>query len=226
MYYVYLHKKPDGSVFYVGKGKGLRCYSVHNRNPMWNATVKKYGFTVEIVESGLQEWYAFELEASLTYYYGLRSEGGTLVNMCYGGGGNNGYVFTDDVKAVISSKNSGLGNGRSDKTIYTFVRVNDCLEFTGTRQDFTDEHGIKVYDLFNSSGVLSVMGWCLKENAHNLSKTKFDPTVFTFVHDDGRVVVANRRDFKSQIGIDPRGLFRSSKYRNKSVKGWSLKMTN
>lgn len=224
MYYVYLHKKPDGTVFYVGKGKGSRCNSIHNRNPVWKATVKKYGFTVEIVESGLQEWYAFELEEALTYHYGLKSDGGTLVNMCYGGGGNNGYVFTEDVKAVISKKNSGIGNGRADKKVYTFVRVCDKLEFTGTRQDFTAKYNINVSDLFRNVGILSSLGWCLRENIDKLSKTKFDPTAHTFVHVDGRIIAANRRYFKDITGIDPRGLFRSEPYRNKSVKGWSLQI--
>lgn len=222
MYYVYLHKKPNGEIFYVGKGKGSRAHSIHSRNPHWRSTVKKYGFIVEIVESGLQEWYAYELEEQLTYYYGLKQDGGTLVNLCYGGGGNNGYIFTDNVKAIISNKNSGLGNGRSDKNIYKFVRINDNLEFEGTRLDFTNNYHISVHDLFTNSGTLSSMGWCLKENAHRLTKTKFDPKIYNFVHKDGEIISANRRDFKVKTGIDPRGLFRDLKYRNKSVKGWSL----
>lgn len=222
MYYVYLHKKPNGEVFYVGKGKGSRANSIHSRNPYWKATVKKYGFIVEIIETGLQEWYAYELEEQLTYYYGLKRDGGTLVNLCYGGGGNNGYIFTEDVKATISSKNSGLGNGRSDKNIYTFIRVNDGLEFIGTRLDFTRNYNISVHDLFTNAGILSSMGWCLKENIHKITKTKFDPVVYNFVNTNGQVISANRREFKILTGIDPRGLFRNPKYRNKSVKGWSL----
>lgn len=221
MYYVYLHKKPDGSVFYVGKGKGNRAYSKHNRNPIWKATVKKYGYSVEIVEQGLQEWYAFELEELLTYYYGLKSDGGSLVNMCYGGGGNNGYLFTDSVKKVISLKNSGNGNGRSDKNIYSFIRLHDGLEFTGTRQEFTIQYKIKVSDLFNSKA-LSTMGWILKENLLKVDKTKFDPTVFVFIHTDGSRIIANRRDFKKETGVDIRGLFRTPPNRNKMVKGWRL----
>ena len=51
MYYVYLHKKPNGEVFYVGKGTKLRAWSKHGRNEHWNNIVKKYGeFAVEIVK--------------------------------------------------------------------------------------------------------------------------------------------------------------------------------
>lgn len=224
MYYVYLHKKPDGTVFYVGKGKGSRCNSIHNRNPMWKAIVKKYGFTVEIFQSGLQEWYAFELEEALTYHYGLRSDGGTLVNMCYGGGGNNGYVYTEDVKALISKKNSGIGNGRADKNVYTFVRISDNFKYIGTRQEFTNVYNISVCDIFKGK-VYTTLGWTIEGHLDKLTKVKFDPTLYTFVHQDGRTITANRREFKKQTDVDPKGLFKSEPHRNKSVKGWSLQIS-
>ena len=71
MYYVYLHRKAtDGEVFYVGKGKNLRASSYKSRSTFWKSVVAKYGYYIEIVETGLQEWYAFELEKDLISYYG------------------------------------------------------------------------------------------------------------------------------------------------------------
>lgn len=221
MYYVYLHKKPNGEVFYVGKGKGSRAYSPHGRNPYWKAVVNKHGYFVEIVQSGLQEWYAYELEELLTYYYGLKQDGGTLVNLCYGGGGNNGYLFTDDVKSKISEKVSGIANGRSDKNIYTFVRLHDNLEETCTRQDFTYRYNISIADLFKGK-VLTCLGWTIKENLSKITCIKYDAKLYTFINNSGEIIVATRRDFKIKTGIDPKGLFKGLKYRNKSVKGWSL----
>lgn len=221
MYYVYLHKKPNGEVFYVGKGKGSRAHSPHGRNPYWKAVVNKYGYFVEIVQSGLQEWYAYELEEQLTYYYGLKQDGGTLTNLCYGGGGNNGYVFTEAAKIRISEKLSGISNGRADKNIYTFVQVHNSLEVTCTRQEFTTTYKISVADLFKGK-VLTCLGWALKENISKINHIKYDSKIYNFIHTDGQIISSNRRDFKIKTGIDPRGLFRSLKHRNKSVKGWSI----
>lgn len=219
MYYVYLHKKLNGEVFYVGKGKGRRAYSKHSRNPHWNNIVNKHGFVAEIVLSGLQEWYAFELEKDMISYYGLKSDGGTLVNMSDGGEGNSGYIYTDDVKSRISYRNSGNGNGRADKNVYNFLRIHDGETFTGTRQSFTDKYNIVISDLFKSE-VITALGWCLLENLDKAKKPKCDLKEYTFQHTDGTSITATRRDFKKLTDIDPKTLFRSKS--DKTVKGWSV----
>lgn len=72
-YYVYIHRRAhDKAVFYVGKGCGYRAWS-NLRSEFWKRTVAKYGYEVEIVISGLQEWAAFEFEQSLIAYYGRRN---------------------------------------------------------------------------------------------------------------------------------------------------------
>lgn len=69
-YYVYLHMRPDGVVFYVGKGRGKRATSTKNRNPHWVSVVAKHGgFTVEIAANGLLEKDAIETEAGLIADY-------------------------------------------------------------------------------------------------------------------------------------------------------------
>jgi hypothetical protein len=65
-YYVYLHTRADGVVFYVGKGRGKRSTSTKNRNPHWAYVVAKHGgFEATIVASGLTEKDAIEKEAEL-----------------------------------------------------------------------------------------------------------------------------------------------------------------
>lgn len=69
-YYVYLHTRPDGVVFYVGKGRVKRAWSTRNRNPHWVAVVAKHGgFKVEISAQGLSEKAAIEAEAKLIAYH-------------------------------------------------------------------------------------------------------------------------------------------------------------
>lgn len=94
-FYVYLHKrKTDGTVFYIGKGSGSRAFYKNSRNRHWNFVAKKNGYTVEIYATGLQEWYAFELERDLISYYGKEN----LCNYTDGGDGPSGKRMTEEQK--------------------------------------------------------------------------------------------------------------------------------
>lgn len=88
-YYVYEHRRSDtGSVFYVGKGSGSRAWDVVNRPDYWFEAAFQSGYTVHIVEHGLVEWAAFEIEYGLISMHGRAVDGtGPLVNRAHGGGG-------------------------------------------------------------------------------------------------------------------------------------------
>lgn len=102
-YYVYVHKRAtDNSIFYVGKGKGERAWDKINRSDYWKRIVAKYGHTVEIVESGMQEWWSLEMERELIALYG-----DALCNLTDGGETSAGYRFTPEAKAKISAGNKG-----------------------------------------------------------------------------------------------------------------------
>jgi hypothetical protein len=107
-YYVYLHKRAhDGVVFYVGKGANGRAHSTHNRSKYWHNTVNRYGYTVEFVCVGIQEWYALELEVEQIALYGRQDlHQGPLVNFTDGGEGTSGRKFSEDalLKIGVASK--------------------------------------------------------------------------------------------------------------------------
>jgi hypothetical protein len=70
-FYVYVHRRAtDGTVFYVGKGTGNRAYANQGRSRYWRNIVSKHGYTVQIVQTGMQEWWAFEIERELISSYG------------------------------------------------------------------------------------------------------------------------------------------------------------
>jgi hypothetical protein len=80
----------------VGKGRDDRAFSKSGRNRYWNNIVNKYGYSVEIVADGLQEWYAFELECELITLYGRIN----LCNLTDGGDGTSGRIVGENEKRL------------------------------------------------------------------------------------------------------------------------------
>ena len=64
-YYIYVHHRVDnGEVFYVGKGRGRRCFITTSRNKKWHNIVKEAnGFTVEYLHNNLLNDEALAIES-------------------------------------------------------------------------------------------------------------------------------------------------------------------
>ena len=91
-FYVYIHKKPDGTPFYVGKGTGNRAYQFSRRTQWHKNIVEKYGrnnIIIEIVNC-VNESQAFDLEK--IYIKQLKHNGVCLVNLTDGGEGVAGLI--------------------------------------------------------------------------------------------------------------------------------------
>lgn len=89
-FYVYTHRKPNGEVFYVGKGSGDRYKSKKDRSQHWHRVVKKHGYTARIELENLTEKDALSKEIELISYYGMEN----LCNHTKGGEGISGYKHT------------------------------------------------------------------------------------------------------------------------------------
>ena len=116
-FYTYLHCKPDGSIFYVGKGMGDRATTKENRNRYWKRTENKYGYEVKIIAYWETENEAFEHEKQLIAEY--KALGIKLVNLTNGGEGSAGYRWTDEQKVnfdMCGSNNGMFGKKHSDET--------------------------------------------------------------------------------------------------------------
>lgn len=110
-FYVYLHRKQsDGSVFYVGKGCKERAHSTKGRNEYWKRIVDKHGYFVEFVATGLQDWYAMEVEIATIAKYGREN----LCNMTDGGDGTSGHVKSPET--IEKFRASNIGKKRSEET--------------------------------------------------------------------------------------------------------------
>jgi hypothetical protein len=106
--YAYLHCKPDGTPFYVGKGALRRAKYLGERNPHHLATVKKYG--KENILIGKLECsnakIAYELERGLIKC--IKNMGIRLTNFTEGGEGGFSPVLETRKKLSEAAKKRGV----------------------------------------------------------------------------------------------------------------------
>ena len=92
---VYTHARPDGDIFYVGKGTIKRALCTDRpRNPWHQNIVKKYGSEKIFVAFYPSLSEASALQEEIKLIKKLRQEGYDLVNQTKGGDGTSGYKFT------------------------------------------------------------------------------------------------------------------------------------
>lgn len=106
-FYAYIHSKPDGTPFYVGKGKGYRANDFNRRNQWHQNTVNKIGkenVLISKIECS-SERIAFDLEIGLIKT--MRANGIALVNLTDGGEGSSGLIPTEETRAKLSAASTG-----------------------------------------------------------------------------------------------------------------------
>lgn len=140
MYYTYLHMTPSEEIFYVGKGKGHRAFSHHDRSQEWKSFVlQKKGLIVKIIAEWETEEEAFEHENLLIT--SLNSIGCKLLNKTDGGRGVRGYKQSQELK----DHKSRLLKGYKHK-IVTCPHCNKTGgETSMKRWHFNNCQGLKIY---------------------------------------------------------------------------------
>jgi hypothetical protein len=164
-FYAYIHCKPDGTPFYVGKGTIDRIKLRKRKHNKWHQNiVGKYGadnILVGSLECSSEE-ISFDLERGLIKR--LKIMGVELVNQTDGGDGRSGSVVTEEVKNRISQKLKGsknflgqkhspearakiskslLGNKRGCGKIFS-EEHREKLKIAGTGRAFSDETKAKI----------------------------------------------------------------------------------
>ena len=132
-YYTYAWLREDMSPYYVGKGIGNRAYRAHKRGDSYISAPPRN--RVIFLKKNLTEFDAYKHENYIIFILGLKSEGGILINMSYGGEGssgrkpseycikrtkeaNIGKTLTEDHKKKVSqqvSQRRWWNNGEVDK---------------------------------------------------------------------------------------------------------------
>ena len=103
--FAYIHCKPDGTPFYVGKGVRTRYKNFSQRNKWHKRVVDKYGkenILISKIDCSSNE-IALELEIGLIKC--LRRMGVSLVNLTDGGEGNVGWECPEKVKRAVAEAN-------------------------------------------------------------------------------------------------------------------------
>jgi hypothetical protein len=97
MYYVYVHYKPSGEPFYVGKGTKTRAFTAGKRSLGWTKIVEECGgLDVRVIKYFETENESFEFEKQLIKE--LRQNGHELINATEGGRGPNGHKQSLEVR--------------------------------------------------------------------------------------------------------------------------------
>jgi hypothetical protein len=96
-YFTYAHYKPNGEIFYIGKGSIKRAHSVVGRNVFWKRIVEKYKtFKVQILCEWKTEKEAFQHEILLIDCF--KEMGAKLANIAKGGFGSSGFRHSEEFK--------------------------------------------------------------------------------------------------------------------------------
>jgi hypothetical protein len=145
-YYVYMHIKMDnGHPFYIGKGREDRHTKKKNRSDFWNSIVKKHGYDIILLESGLSEKEAFEKEIYWINRIGRRDLGnGPLVNFTDGGEGASGRKLSEEHKDKIRKAVTGLKRTEEHKLILSKLKKGSKMEVEAIEKMRLKKIGISV----------------------------------------------------------------------------------
>ena len=142
-FYTYLHCKPDGTPFYVGKGSGRRATFFFDRNEYHTRIVAKYGKeNIKVYKFDCEsEEQAFSDEKRQIEC--LRLNGFVLANFSDGGkGGTTGFKPSEETRKKLSLARIGKPSANKGKKHTQQAKNNMSSSQKGRKK--SDEHKAKI----------------------------------------------------------------------------------
>lgn len=224
-YYVYAHTLPDGTVFYIGRGRGRRASANYDRSEWWYRKVKKhYPDGHKIVPIYLSKNLTFE-ESNQIEQFWIAVHGkiktrkdGTLVNICDGGRGSRGHFVSEENRRKTSERLKG-------KKLSPEVVAKMSASKKGIPKP--PEHGRKLSAYRKGKPSPNKgMKWTPEQIARfspekrSLCQRKYDAIVLS--PDGIEYVVGSRKIFAEQHNLSQFKLSSLCSGKIKSSKGWTL----
>lgn len=236
-----LYIKELAGVKYFGKTTKLNVHSYPGSGVIWKKRIKKYG-KKNIKTLWVSDWYYDPVSLS---EFALRfSEDNQIVeskewanyipeNGLDGNTSNAAKALWSDptTRDKLMETRKSERNGRYDPTIHSFTHDTGKI-FEGTMLDFKRNNphisNGKVSQLVSGKRK-SVYGWRLSSTdksdvgQSSVRKKLTDNSVYTFIHESGKVVEYTRTEFRTSICVMARGCVNEIVNEGKTRKGWSLK---
>jgi hypothetical protein len=106
-FYIYLHCKPNGDPFYVGKGTLARSHNLAKRSDHHKRIVAKYGIEIIVFQ---RESEHDALNDEIKWIKILREAGYLLCNITSGGEGHSGHSPSEETRRKISAAKYHIGD--------------------------------------------------------------------------------------------------------------------
>lgn len=155
-FYVYLHCKLDGTIFYVGKGCLRRAKSKGQRNLAWHK-IAKDGYTISIIAENLPEDIAYEIEKNLiAYFYPM----GNLVNV-QAGGGPTGFYHLMKGKKLSQTHRENLAKANKSYQRSRYDQSSVTLSVGTWSTPKGNFHSLRIAAEANNCAIMTVRNRCL-----------------------------------------------------------------
>lgn len=204
MFYTYAHYRPDGTVFYIGKGSNTRAYSNKGRNVRWNRIVKKEKhFNVEVLASWATEKEAFVHEMFLISTF--KNMGFDLVNATDGGEGAKGFKHTEAHKERLRARML-LNNPMSNQT--TKENHRKALLFAMQRPEIKIKQrnsrlGKKMSEDTREKCRIAHLGKNVRGEGSSAKKVLHGGTIYQCIKDYADAIGINHKTAYTRISRDP-----------------------
>lgn len=158
-FYVYTHRRADdGSVFYVGKGKGNRAWVSGGRSLFWQNVAAKHGLKVEVIFFGTEEE-CFSVEKAKIAQ--LRDNGARIVNLTDGGEGS-----SNPAPHVIEKRSASIRKAKS--TPEAKARASAASKAMHKDPAFREKHSASLALAFSSRETIDRRNAAIKKSLARL----------------------------------------------------------